>query len=89
MSSKPFANANPRDEIIFPFRRAGVDCGFLSAQDKDFVFKPTKLTAAVIDRETLKKNLRELVKSKKARIVKAGTSEVVAVPATRFMELYQ
>lgn len=89
MSDKLFPDRNPKDEILFVFKRAGIDAGFLKSSDKDFVFKPDKYSAAVIDREALKKNLRELVKSKKARIVRAGTTELVAVPINQFMELYK
>ena len=76
------------NEIIFPFKNDGVECGFLAAQEKDFVFKPSKLEAAIVDREKLKANLRRLVKEKKARITRAGTIDAVAVPSKIFKELF-
>lgn len=76
------------DDLIFPYRVGGKDCGFLACKDKEFIFKPSKTTAATIPTETLKNNLRTLIKQKKAKVLRAGDVEAVAVPAALFKELF-
>lgn len=77
------------DEIVFPYKKAGVPVGFSAAPEGDFVFKPCKYSAAVINLETLKKNLRLMVKSKEAKLIKAGTIESVSVPSSKFLKLFE
>lgn len=75
-------------DMIFEYRRNGEDSGFMAWKDKDYVFKPDRNSAVILPLEVLKKNLRLLVKQKKARLIKAGTVEAVAVPRELFDYLF-
>lgn len=76
-------------EVVFPFRKDGVDCGFLAEPGPEFIFKPDRCSAAIIPLEKLKKNLRLLVKEKQARVIKAGSAEAVAVPRDIMWKLFR
>jgi len=71
-------------EVVFQYRKRGQDCGFLTERDRFFTVRTAQtkdsstFTSFPIDR--LRVNLRTLVRNKKARVVKVGDSEAVAVP---------
>lgn len=67
-------------DLIIPFRKAGKMIGFAASSDKDFVVKPSKYEAWVLPLETLKKNLRLMIKNKQAKMITAGDTEAVHVP---------
>lgn len=75
-------------DFIFEFKRNGNPCGFLACAEQDFIFKPDKWSAVIIPLEVLKKNLRSMVKAKKARIITAGIVEAVVVPEAEFLNLF-
>jgi hypothetical protein len=77
------------EELIFEYKRNGVNSGFMAHGETEYVFKPDRLSAAVISLETLKKNLRIMIKNKTARLIKAGTIEAVVVPRAKFKELFE
>jgi hypothetical protein len=85
----PYAADAKGEEIIFPYKNNGKEVGFLACVEEEFIFKPDKYSAATIRLERLKTNLRAMVKSKQARLIKAGTIEAVAVPRAKFDELYK
>lgn len=67
-------------ESFFVYKKDGKDHGFLTGKDPTHVHKADKFTAVVFnDRTNLRDGLRELVKTKKARIVKTPRLEAVAV----------
>ena len=80
-------------EFVFPFRRKGEPWGFTACRGPLWAFKvdetKTTETKIVIDLELLKTNLRRLVKSKQATILKAGEVEAVVVPANLRDELFR
>lgn len=75
-------------QVLFEYKRNGNDSGFMAPGLTEYVFKPDKYSAAIIPLEKLKKNLRVLVRTKKARLIKAGTIEAVAVPSNLIMNLF-
>lgn len=89
--TKPKRKPEPErqsNEIIFRYKIMGIPCGFLACVDKEFIFKPDKYSAVIIPLETLKKNLRLMVKDKTAKIVNAGSVEAVVVPKQQFNNLF-
>jgi len=68
------------NDLIIPFKKKGQLIGFAASNEKDFVIKPDRLSAWILPLETLKKNLRLMVKNKQARMVTAGDTEAVVVP---------
>lgn len=75
-------------DYIFEFKKDGKPCGFLACSEKDFMFKPDKYRLVIIPLEVLKKNLRSMVKAKRARIITAGIVEAVVVPEAEFLNLF-
>lgn len=75
-------------DIIFEFKRDGKDCGFLACKEEDFIFKLPTGSFAMISLDKLKNKLRVMVKDKRARIVRAGTTEAVVVPKEFFYSLF-
>ena len=67
------------NDLVIPFRKKGVMIGFAASTDTDFVVKPSKYEAWVLPLETLKKNLRLMVKNKQAKMITAGDTEAVHV----------
>ncbi len=80
-------------EFCFPFKRKGEKTGFAAKESGDWVFKvdetPKTETKIIIDVNLLRDNLRRLVKSKQAKILKAGEVEAVIVPAELRDELFR
>jgi len=66
-------------DLVIPFRKKGQMIGFAASTEKDFVLKPSKCEAWVLPLETLKKNLRLMVKNKQAKLITAGDTEAVHV----------
>lgn len=66
-------------EIVIEYRRNGKDCGFLTESGPEFIFKPDRYSAMVVPTEKFKSHLRNLIKEKKARVIRAGTTEAVGV----------
>lgn len=75
-------------DLIFEFKRGGNPSGFAKATGHEYIFKPDKYSACIIPLETLKQNLRSMVRNKVAKIIKAGEVEAVVVPAEQFKALF-
>lgn len=67
-------------DLVIPFRKKGQFVGFAASAETDFVVKPDRLSAWILPLETLKKNLRLMVKNKQAKLITAGDTEAVHVP---------
>ena len=76
------------NDLIFGFKKNGNPSGFAASTEKEYIFKPDKYSAVIIPLEILKKNLRVMVRSREAKIVKAGDVEAVVVPAEKFKALF-
>jgi hypothetical protein len=80
-------------DAIFVYKKNGKDAGFKSSKETHFTARTgsTKDTdiSMVFPLDKMTENLRRLVKEKKARIIKAGTTEAVTVPQELLLELYR
>lgn len=79
-------------KVIFVYKKNGKLYGFNACQDKFWVQKTgeTKTTEIFTSfpMPNLKDNLRKLLKSKQATLIKAGASEAVSIDESMIYELF-